>query len=310
MKAGDVHRGRGPWPKSNDAVAVRQWLTDRIAVFESRERQAIIRQLLDNVSGVSRADRLIGNWVASESQLERLALACDRLNDGEPLQYILGTAHFMGLDVCVNKSVLIPRPETEELVHRMLQYISSSKSQKRKVVDIGAGSGAISLAWKAKRPMDEVHGLDVSPEALHTASANAERLGLAIDWHKHDILASVGAKDAVLSACDVVLSNPPYIPESEKSGMSRSVTDWEPNMALFVSDRDPLVFYKRIILGCATEGWLSSEGWLALECHRDAVEAVRELFHQVHWKTVEKERDMQENWRMIFAQRAAIASKS
>jgi release factor glutamine methyltransferase len=169
MKAGDVHRGRGPWPKSNDAVAVRQWLTDRIAVFESRERQAIIRQLLDDVSGVSRADRLIGNWVASESQLERLALACDRLNHGEPLQYILGTAHFMGLDVCVNKSVLIPRPETEELVHRMLQYISSSKSQKRKVVDIGAGSGAISLAWKAKRPMDEVYGLDVSPEALHTA---------------------------------------------------------------------------------------------------------------------------------------------
>ncbi len=310
MKSGKVQRGRGPWPLSNEALVVRQWLMTRIVGLELREQQSVIRLLLDEVSGVSRSERLLGNWMASESELERLALACDRLNQGEPLQYILGSAHFMGLDIGVNDSVLIPRPETEELVHRMLQRVPSSKSLPRKVLDIGTGSGVISLAWKSNRPLDMVHGLDISTEALKTARSNAERLGLVVHWHEKNIVSGETVADQVLNACDVILSNPPYIAESEKSEMNRQVTDWEPDTALFVPDHDPLIFYRCIIAGCESNGWLTSAGWLGFECHRDGVQEICELFDPDHWKSVEKEQDMQGNWRMIFAQRRALDSKS
>ena len=170
-----------------------------------------------------------------------------------------------------------------------------------RVLDIGTGSGILPIAWKSHRPSDEVHGLDLQAEALELATANAERLGCAVDFHCIDILHHQLAGGIFAAPFDVILSNPPYIPQADRAEMLPNVLDWEPPSALFVEDDDPVLFYRRIIDGCGTEGWLTPGGLLALECHRDATEQVADLIRKMVGK--ERLRDLQGNWRMVFARR-------
>ena len=267
---------------------------------DERESLAVSRLLLDHVSGMDRSERMSQHWRASESQLEKLSLLADRWSSDEPLQYILNEAHFMGLILQSDPRALIPRPETEELVHALLDRIPPEVSESVRFLDIGTGSGCIALAWKSRRPMDHVVGLDVSKDALAQARVNAQNLRFDdVDWMRRDILTE--NSDWPMSPFDMVASNPPYIPSFERQTLAADVVNQEPEMALFVLDADPLLFYRRIVDGCCKEGWLRSGGWLGFECHRDFTKEVCGLFKDAHWGEVVRRKDFNGNWRMVFA---------
>lgn len=267
---------------------------------DERESLAVSRLLLDHVSGMDRSERMSQHWRASESQLEKLSLLADRWSSDEPLQYILNEAHFMGLILQSDPRALIPRPETEELVHALLDRIPPEVSESVRFLDIGTGSGCIALAWKSRRPMDHVVGLDVSKDALAQARVNAQNLRFDdVDWMRRDILTE--NSDWPMSPFDMVASNPPYIPSFERQTLAADVVNQEPEMALFVPDADPLLFYRRIVDGCCKEGWLRSGGWLGFECHRDFTKEVCGLFKDAHWGEVVRRKDLNGNWRMVFA---------
>ena len=193
----------------------------------------------------------------------------------EPVQYVVGHADFYGLRLAVTPAVLIPRPETEEVVEEALRRIRGH--ERPYVLDVGTGSGAIALAVKHERPDAEVFALDVSPDALRVASANAARLGLTVTFVRADALRPQLAA-GVPPTFDLVVSNPPYVPESEREGLDPEVRDHEPGLALFVGDADPLRFY-RALAGHA-EALLRPGGWLVAETHADYGRAVCDVFAQ------------------------------
>ena len=191
----------------------------------------------------------------------------------EPVQYVLGHADFYGLRLTVTPAVLIPRPETEEVVEEALRRIRGH--ERPWVLDVGTGSGAIALAVKHERPDAEVFAVDVSPEALAVAAQNAARLRLAVTFVRADALRPQLAA-GVPPTFDLLVSNPPYVPVSERTCLEPEVRDHEPGLALFVSDADPLCFY-RALAGHA-EALLRPGGWLAAETHADFGPAVRDVF--------------------------------
>lgn len=299
----EVPRGTGPWPVNNELHTVRSWFAQRSGLEDGRESASLVRLALDWVSGKSRMERITTPWRASESDLERLALLGDRLKSGEPIQYALGETSFAGLTYRCDRRALIPRPETEELLLEALRRVKEDEGDAPlRVLDIGTGSGILPIAWKSHRPNDEVHGLDVQAAALELATANAERLGCAVDFHCIDILELQPADGIFAAPFDVILSNPPYIPHRDRSSMLPTVLDWEPPSALFVEDDDPLLFYRRIIDGCHHEDWLVAGGLLAFECHRDATEQVMDMIPR-NWSAKERLCDLQGNWRMVVARR-------
>lgn len=303
MQNQDAPRGTGPWPVNNELHTVRSWFAKRSGMDDGRESESAVRLAFDCVSGMSRMDRITAPWRASESDLERLALLADRLKCGEPIQYALGETSFAGLTYRCDRRALIPRPETEELLMVALSRVKeNSGDTPLRVLDIGTGSGILPIAWKSHRPSDKVHGLDVNAEALELATANAERLGCVADFHRIDILEPQPAGGIFSAPFDVILSNPPYIPQGDRLSMLPTVLDWEPPSALFVEDEDPLLFYRCIIDGCHHENWLVAGGLLAFECHRDATEQVMDLIPR-NWSAKERLRDLQGNWRMAVARR-------
>ena len=192
---------------------------------------------------------------------------------GEPIQYVLGTADFYGLTLTVTPDVLIPRPETEEVVEHALGLIRDVRAPW--VLDVGTGSGAVALAVKHERPDAEVFAVDVSPGALAVAAGNASRLGLDVTFVEADALRPAFA-DEVPPAFALVVSNPPYVPDAERATLQREVRDHEPGTALFVPDADPLVFY-RALAGHAPR-LLTPGGWLVAETHADHGRAVAALW--------------------------------
>lgn len=208
-------------------------LRDTCGVEEARE---LAFWILEKEGGLSRSDVLACKDTKNFSNIE---IILQRLLKKEPIQYIFGQMEWLGLDLEVNPNTLIPRPETAELV----EWIGVCCQQTRsiRVLDIGTGSGCIAIAIKKAHPEWEVCGLDISEGALETAQRNAVRNGVKVEWRKADIL-----HDKIEGKWDVVVSNPPYICDEEKTDMSANVLDYEPHSALFVPDNDPLLFYRRI----------------------------------------------------------------
>lgn len=209
-----------------------------------------------------------------------------RLNLGEPIDYILGYTYFYGLKIEVSKDTLIPRPETEELVELIL-----NENQPRsglKILDIGTGSGCIALALKSKLVDAEITALDVSYPALEIAQKNFSQLDLDIDFIPLDILNE--KLWSQLANYDIIVSNPPYIPQEEKHDMTASVLDYEPHLALFV-ENDPLVFYKQILKFASSH--LNSEGLVYFETSQTIQLEGYEGFQ------VEKRKDLSGNWRFL-----------
>jgi len=303
MSSKNVTRRKGPWPSNNNLHSVRDWFRQRGGLDDSRESESVIRLILDKVSGISVMDRVITHWRASESELERLASLADRLQKGEPVQYALGETSFAGLTFQCDRRALIPRPETEELLTEALRRVRRCDGlNSHRVMDIGTGSGVLSIAWKSQRPDDDVHALDVELEALELAKINAEGLDCFVNFFRSDIFQVQQSNGIFYEPFDVIISNPPYIPNSDRFDMHSTVTEWEPSTALFVEDDNPLSFYRQIIHGCENEEWLAKGGLLALECHRNLTDQVLDLVPKT-WTSKERMKDLQGNWRMVFARR-------
>ena len=292
-------RGAGPWPGSNDERSVRVWFKTRIANgVEEEERNPVVGLCLEVVSRMGKGERLMNNYRFPESQIDQLAVMADRVAKGEPVQYVIGTAHFDGSDFKVDASVLIPRPETEELVFSLVEKLKTFEANGC-VLDLGTGSGCIALAIKKRLPEWKVFASDFSQGAIDVAQENAKSIDAEVNFECSDVL----QKRPFGPTCfDAVVSNPPYIPEQEKMNMEHRVADCEPMSALFVPNNAPLLFYKRIIALCEG-GMLNPGGWLAFECHTSFATDVMDLFRgsNTRWDQISLIKDLQGKPRHVFA---------
>ncbi|OAV72398.1 Release factor glutamine methyltransferase [Bacteroidales bacterium Barb6] len=212
--------------------------------YPSEEIRAFTRLIMEDVCGIP-PHRLLADKgsILSVGERHRIEEIVGRLRQSEPVQYILGKTCFYGLPFRVNPSVLIPRPETEELVELIL---TDEKGRGGAVLDIGTGSGCIACTLAKLLHNSRVTAVDVSEAALAVARENARLLGVAVDFVCADIFSEEQTGERIAGGFDVIVSNPPYVTESEKGTMEKNVLDYEPHTALFVPDDDPLVFYRRI----------------------------------------------------------------
>lgn len=248
--------------------------------------------LLEHYFGLSRTDVLVDKTLP-QADYSVLESAVDRLHAHEPIQYILGEAWFYGRPFSVNENVLIPRPETEELVQQILQL---PLAEQARVLDVGTGSGCIPITLAAERPSWEVHALDISEEALTVARANAQALEVSVAWYRVDVLMA----QPPVSGVDVLVSNPPYVRMQEMEAMAPKVTDYEPPRALFVPDSAPLLFYERLTF--LAPRLLAPGGWLATEINEALGPEVAELYRQAGLQQVKLLQDMQGKDRMVLGQ--------
>jgi len=217
------------------------------ALYPDGEARAMADRLFEHYLGLTPARRIIsGKNLIDADNLILLETATSKLLNHIPLQYILGKAWFMELEFDVNPFVLIPRPETEELVSLIIKEQSGGKSiQPVHILDIGTGSGCIAIALKHNLPESDVAAIDVSSEAIEVARTNAAKNSVAVDFILTDILDHSKWDD--LPQSDIIVSNPPYVTNAEKTLMHPNVLDYEPHKALFVPDHDPLLFYREIM---------------------------------------------------------------
>ncbi len=268
--------------------------TSLSGLYSERECKAIAMQLLESILQMSRTE-ILCHWDKSLSieEMEKIDSCVDRLKQAEPLQYVLGETQFAGLTMGVRKGVLIPRPETEELVHLIAREYAGTECS---IIDIGTGSGCIAVSLAHWLPLSKVSAVDVSLEALKIAKENAQRNRINVDFIALDIL-----KDFPEGKWDVIVSNPPYIMEKEKETMQSNVLDYEPSLALFVSDHDPLLFYRRIAQCAAHQ--LSKEGTLYFEINEALGEETKSLLHECGFNKVQIIKDFFQKDRIIKAQR-------
>ena len=227
-----------------------------------------------------------------------------RLSRHEPLQYVLGSTSFYGLEIQCNPAALIPRPETEELVDWVLSEVQMTSCD---VIDLGTGTGCIPLAIKAKRPLWNVSGIDVSQEALALARSNALNLGLDVRFECLNLLDDL-TDFRIKEKVNVILSNPPYIPFADVPSMLPNVLNHEPHIALFVPNSDPLLFYRRIVAFC--EQYLNNDGSVFVEIHEELSEESMQLFYDAGFANIKLRKDLQGKSRMIKAQRVSLSSES
>ncbi|WP_396634261.1 peptide chain release factor N(5)-glutamine methyltransferase [Maribacter sp. R86514] len=224
--------------------------------------------------------------------------ALSELKLENPIQHIIGTSYFMDLDFKVNEHVLIPRPETEELVRWILDDVKDVK-QSLTILDMGTGSGCIPISVDKNLTNAKVFGLDISTEALKVADENNRLLGASVNFFKVDILSL--DKETVTKELDqkfdIIISNPPYVRELEKEEMQNNVIDHEPGLALFVPDEDPLKFYSAVVNFAADH--LNEDGCLYLEINQYLGKETMSLLEESNFKTIELRKDMFGNDRMI-----------
>lgn len=262
--------------------------------YDGGEARALYELILGRRFGLTRTDILLGkDTTLSAKDKAELQIIVDRVAKGEPVQYVLGSEEFCGRSFLVNPDVLIPRPETQQLVELVEQNVASGST----ILDIGTGSGciAITLALAGYK----VTALDVSEEALAVAKQNAERLGAEVEFVKEDILSL--ALTGEVGRGSAIVSNPPYICESEAPTMDENVLDHEPHLALFVPDDDPLLFY-RAIAEFGREH-LADEGQLFFEANRAYAKQVGELLSSKGYKEVKIIKDQFDNERFVCAKR-------
>jgi release factor glutamine methyltransferase len=268
-------------------------------LYDTKEIDSLCMIVLADVTGTSSAKiKAFPELEIPAEQAERINTAMIRLKTGEPVQYILGHTEFYGLPFKVNPSVLIPRPETEELVEWAISSVGSSQLAVGHVLDIGTGSGCIAISLKKNLTDAQISAIDISMEALRTAKENAELNDVNINFIQGDIL---NLKSEVENSnFEIIISNPPYVTLDDKKQMHTNVMDFEPHTALFVPENDPLIFYKAIA-DFAT-GHLQKGGLLFFEINESYGEQMVELLNNKSFKNIELRKDMSGKFRMIKAQ--------
>jgi release factor glutamine methyltransferase len=260
-----------------------------IPLYGEREAKSIRSLWFKERLGLSPVDCVLSeNEPISFDEFQDDLLALER---GQPIQMILGIAHFMGGDFFVDQNTLIPRPETEELV---LAVLHKFKEPTLRVMDVGTGSGCIAISLKKERPHWTVRGIDINEYALKTAKKNANHHAVNVEFNKLDVLTES------LEEVDLIISNPPYIPRSEGVIMKDHVIHSEPHLALFVPNDDPLLFYRKI-LESGTNNSGSNPVYFAFEIHENYGDEMKQLCASFQLKEINLEKDLQGKDRMIFA---------
>ena len=264
--------------------------------YTQSEVSALTRIIATEMLGVAQMTYFLKDDVTLKAEQEEMLFnAIERLKKQEPIQYIQGYSDFCGLRFKVTSATLIPRPETSELV----EWIASEYSSKTvNILDIGTGSGCIAISLAHKLPESNVTAWDISTAALAVAAENSRNNGTEVTFERVDIL-SYEPKSAQF---DIIVSNPPYIKENEKSAMHNNVLDWEPHTALFVPDSDPLLFYRTI----AEKGlqMLAPNGTLYFEINRAHGAETMKMLADYGYTDIELRKDFADNDRMIKATRA------
>jgi release factor glutamine methyltransferase len=264
-----------------------------LTIYSEGESAAIAEWVIEHITGL-RHNR--SNNDLSADSLKKLNHITDQLMHHRPVQYATGTAYFGPLQLFVDESVLIPRPETEELV---AWIVASHKNNRNvKILDIGTGSGCIALLLKHYLPEADIFALDFSKDSLAVAAKNAQNMGFPIQFIEADILAQ--PINIAVSTFDLIVSNPPYISAEEKSSMEQNVLNYEPHSALFVHGNDPLQFYKAIEQ--TAQQYLDKKGALFCELNHLYASQTQQYFQAKGWNTTLKT-DMQGKNRMLRAQR-------
>lgn len=263
-------------------------------IYSESEIRTISNAIISKITGMSYTEIILNkNTIFSEEQRNLLDSFISALKKNIPLQYILGQTEFMGLTFEVNSSVLIPRPETEELIEWILEI--NQEKQINSMLDIGTGSGCIAVSLAKFIQGSSVTAFDISEQAIAVATRNAKSNQVNISFQRRDILNAHFSEEK----WDTIVSNPPYIPEMEKANMSKNVLDYEPHLALFVTNEDPLIFYRKIAEFALCH--LETEGNLFFEIHYDQALNIKTLLESLSFKHVEIRKDMSGNDRMIRA---------
>ena len=267
-------------------------------VYDSDELKNIIDLVIEFVTSLPRMEQVKAkkNYLTCE-QLESIDTITERLKRNEPVQYVLGEAWFDGMKFKVNKNVLIPRPETEELVDWIVKEAVINNQRAVSILDVGTGSGCIPITIKRKLPAANVSAIDVCSEALFTATENAMELNAEVNFVLLDFLDE--EKWTELGQYDIIISNPPYIRQSELSTMHEKVKEFEPHLALFVPDNDALLFYKK--LSSFSLKHLAPGGILFVEINEALGEQVGDMFRAAGFGKIELRKDMQGKDRMVSA---------
>ena len=263
--------------------------------YTAEEVSALSRIVCCDLLGQAPTDYYLGKDIVLSSKKEQeLEDILQRLSRFEPLQYIEGRTLFLGREFWVAPGVLIPRPETEELVELMLKEIPADA----RILDVGTGSGCIAISLAKELPDALVTAWDVSPEALSVARVNARKLQADVRFVECDVLA---CQVDEVGLYDVIVSNPPYVTEAEKADMEPNVLQWEPSLALFVPDDDPLRFYRRIaVLG---RDMLADGGRLYFEINRAYGREMVEMLRAMGYVGVRVEKDLSQNDRFVIAEK-------
>ena len=276
-------------------------------LYDAGEAQAIVRTVLDVEYGMTLTDIICGKVNELSSDKERnLEEIIARLQNGEPVQYVLGEADFAGRTFHVEPGVLIPRPETAELCQWIEEDVSSLEADERKqILDICTGSGCIAITLGLNIPNSEVTGWDISEDALRIAQGNVEMLkarNVRIEYQDALMLPKAAEAESSLSkGWNIIVSNPPYICEKEKADMEKNVLEHEPSIALFVPDEDPLKFYRAIAEYASSA--LKSEGALYFEINPIYEKETREMLEELGFKDIETKEDAFGKKRMMKAKK-------
>jgi release factor glutamine methyltransferase len=278
-----------------------QLASEITSVYEENEAKSIVYLLLEHYLNLSKTDILLDNHISQVLDFQEIT---DRLKAQEPVQYIIGETEFYGRKFKVTPDTLIPRPETEELVQlSIINYQSTIKSFQQehlsspiRILDIGTGTGCIAISLACEIPNAQVYAYDISENALKIAKENADRNKANVVFERVDIL---NLPPFSLSSFSIIVSNPPYVMNAEKSEMEQNVLDYEPHLALFVEDSDPLIFYKAIAEFASKN--LTDKGLCVVEINQAFGLETAELFWNQGFRYVEVVKDMFGKDRMVKA---------
>jgi len=273
---------------TNSKVFFKQ-VVEQLQAIEPDEAEAIAALMIEKKYGLTRGQAMQGREV--DAHIEDLRDWITRVNAHEPVHYVLGEQFFLGRPYTVTPAVLIPRPETEELVEHLIRHFAG---QAPKVLDVGTGSGCIAISLALALPRATVHATDVSEQALAVASENAHALQAKVQFHSHDIL----QQEPPINNLDLLVSNPPYIGQQEAHTLHKNVLEYEPHTALFAPGNDPLVFYKSLAKAGVRN--LKRGGMLAVEINERYGAEVKTIFETHSLQAVEVVKDITGKDRFVY----------
>lgn len=281
---------------SNLVRDIRKYYREQLcSIYDYEEANSLILILLEHYFKIDRVKMALEpDLRLSESEMLTFHFAVKDLIKNKPIQYVIGKTEFCGLKFKVNENVLIPRPETAEMVYKIVNSQQSTVNRHCSIIDIGTGSGCIAISLAKAFPESQVYALDISEEALKVARENAVNNDVNVSFIHNDILS---LNNKIETKFDIIVSNPPYVRELEKAEMHNNVLEWEPHKALFVSDNDPLIFYRSILEFAKTH--LKEDGEIWFEINEFLGKEMSDLCHELGFSDVNIYKDFRGKERIL-----------